>query len=79
MEKFDGYLFSKLANIGTKSEGPKYFLQYFDYNEGVVEKKVELFEKDPTLHKFLNKKVTIVGKLSHDGIMYDKIMDYEEK
>ncbi|MDD3592644.1 MAG: hypothetical protein PHO65_08385 [Sulfurovum sp.] len=76
MEKFDGYLFSKLDNIGSKSEGPKYFLQYFDGNESVVEKKVELFQEDPILHKFLNKKVTIIGKLSHDGIMYDKIMNY---
>lgn len=79
MEKFDGYLFSKLDNIGSRSEGPKYFLQYFDYNESIVEKKVALFQKDPTLHEFLNKKVTIVGELGHDGIIYNKIMDYEEK
>jgi hypothetical protein len=33
MERFDGYLFSKLHLIGSKSEGPTYFLQQFDYKE----------------------------------------------
>lgn len=77
MERFDGYMFSKLDNIGSKSEGPKYFLQHFDYSESVVEKQVNLWQEDPNLHKYLNTKVTIEGKLSSGGIMYDKIMDYK--
>ena len=76
MERFDGYLFSKLDNIWSKSEGPKYFLQQFDYKEIVVIKQVHLWEEDPNLHKFLGKKVTIEGKLSYSGIVYEKIIDY---
>ncbi len=77
MEIFDGYLFSKLDCIGSKSEGPKYFLQYFDYKEDVVMKQVHLWEEDPDLHRFLNRKVTIEGKLSSSGIFYDKIGEYK--
>ena len=76
METFDGYLFSKLDNIWSKNEGPKYFLQQFDYKEIVVIKQVHPWEEDPNLHKFLDKKVTIEGELSYSGIVYEKIMDY---
>lgn len=79
MEIFDGYLFSKLDCIGSKSEGPKYFLQYFNYLEDVVEKQAHLWEEDPNLHQYLNKKVTIEGKLSSGGIMYDAISEYKPK
>lgn len=79
MEIFDGYLFSKLDCIGSRSEGPKYFLQYLDYKEDVVVKRVHLWEEDPDLHKFLNKKVTIEGRLSVKGIFYDKISEYKPR
>ena len=79
MEIFDGYLFSKLDCIGSRSEGPKYFLQYLDYKEDVVVKRVHLWEEDPDLHKFLNKKVTIEGRLSARGIFYDKISEYKPR
>lgn len=79
MEIFDGYLFSKLDCIGSKSEGPKYFLQYFDYKENVVIKQAHLWEEDPNLHRYLNKKVTIEGKLSYSGIIYEKINEYRPK
>ena len=76
MEKFDGYLFSKLHLIGSKSEGPAYFLQQFDYKEIVVIKHANLWQEDPVLHKCLGKKVTVEGKMSSSGIVYEKIMDY---
>jgi hypothetical protein len=70
---FNGYLFSKLAAIGTKSEGPKYFLQQADYHELVVCKKVEHWQKDPVLHPHLDFKVVIEGELLPDGIHYVSI------
>ena len=73
MKRFENYLFSKLENIGSKNEGPKYFLQLFDYKEIVVIKQVQLWQQDPKLHKFLNKKVTIGGELSPGGIIYERI------
>jgi hypothetical protein len=77
MEKYNGFLFSKLTEIGSKSEGPTYFLQQFDYKEIKVIKKVPLWKEDPSLQKFLGKKVTIEGKMSNLGIVYEKIMDYK--
>ena len=79
MERFDGYLFSKLHLIGSKSEGPTYFLQQFDYKEYKVIKHAQLWEEDPELHKFLARKVTIEGAMSYSGIVYEKIMDYVHK
>ena len=76
-KKFDGYLFSKLNAIGTRSEGPAYFLQQFDYKEYPVIKKVPLWELDPKLHKYLDRKVTIQGKLTSSGIEYKSIALYK--
>jgi len=73
MARFDGYLFSKLHLIGSKSEGPIYILQHWDYTENLVIKKAMLWQEDPNLHKFLDKKVTIEGAFGQDGIRYDKI------
>jgi hypothetical protein len=61
MARFDGYLFSKLALIGTKSEGPSYFLQQWDYREIPVVKRSFPWKPDPELHRFLDRKVTIWG------------------
>jgi len=73
MARFDGYLFSKLHLIGTKSEGPFYILQRWDYSEHPVIKKAMPWQEDPNLHKFLDKKVTIEGAFGQDGIRYEKI------
>lgn len=75
MARFDGYLFSKLHLIGTRSEGPIYLLQHWDYSENPVIKQTELWQEDPNLHKFLGKKVTIDGAFGQDGIRYDQISD----
>ena len=77
MERFDGYLFSKLHLIGSKSEGPTYFLQQFDYKEYEVIKHAHLWKEDPELHKFLARKVTIEGAMSFNGIVYKNIMEYK--
>lgn len=73
MKKFDGYLFSKLDKIGSRSEGPVYILQQWDSKEISVVKKVELWKKDTVLHKYLGKKVTIEGVLREKKIHYEKI------
>lgn len=76
-KRFDGYLFSKLALIGSKSEGPQYMLQQWDYKEIRVIKKVHLWQNDPNLHKFLGKRVTIIGFFSHEGIEYESITELQ--
>lgn len=73
MDRFDGYLFSKLHLIGSKSEGPIYILQRWDYSEHQVIKKTMPWQEDPNLHKFLDKKVTIEGAFGQDGIRYETI------
>lgn len=77
MQRFDGYLFAKLALIGSKSEGPAYILQQWDYKEIPVIKKVNLWQKDPVLHKFLAEKVTITGSMTGEGIEYRKIKEIQ--
>lgn len=76
MERYDGFLFSKLRHIGSKSEGPDYFLQQFDYKELPVLKKVLLWQQDPELQKFIAGKVIIHGKMNSGGICYETIEDY---
>jgi len=75
MQRFDGYLFAKLLLIGSYSEGPGYILQQWDYKELPVIKKVYPWEEDPELHKFLAKKVTIMGKMMEEGIEYKEITE----
>jgi hypothetical protein len=75
MARFDGYLFSKLHLIGSKSEGPIYILQRWDYSEDPVIKNAMPWQEDDGLHKFLGKKVTIAGTFGQDGIRYEKISD----
>jgi hypothetical protein len=77
MARFDGYLFSKLHLIGSKSEGPTYILQQWDYSEIPVVKKVMPWKEDPKLHEFLARKVTIKGKFGPEGIAYDEIRDLQ--
>ncbi len=77
MSKFNGFIFSKLHLIGSKSEGPSYFLQQSDFNEILIEKQAELWEEDPALQKVLGTKVTVTGELSSEGkLQYNKITHY---
>ncbi len=76
-KNFPGYLFAKLFLIGSKSEGPAYFLQQWDYREFPVVKKVHPWEEDPELHKFLAKKVTLEGTMTEEGIQYNKITELQ--
>ena len=79
MKKFHGFLFSKLANIGYKLEGPQYGLQQFDKSELVVAKKTALWQADPKLQEKLATKVTITGELVGEEIQYSSIEPYIQK
>ncbi|MEZ5534876.1 MAG: hypothetical protein R3F02_04560 [Thiolinea sp.] len=79
MKKIDGYLFAKLANIGSRSEGPVYYLQQFDYTELQVVKQVNLWEEDPVLQPLLAGKVTIDGEVHPDGIVYEQVRPYQSE
>jgi hypothetical protein len=76
MDKFDGYLFAKLKDIGSWSEGPQYFLQLFDYDEIPIIKHVDPWEDDPELHSFLGSKVSIQGELDGNSIAYENIVKF---
>ena len=73
MKVLDGFLFSKLANIGSRSEGPEYFLQEFDLKEIPIVKKAHLWEEDRVLQKHLATKVTIRGRLVDGHLHYEEI------
>ena len=80
MKEISGFLFSKLGRIGTRSEGPDYFLQQFDRSKSpIVEKvipihkEVHLFEKDPILQKYLAMEVAIDGRILDGYLHYKEI------
>ncbi|WP_339136528.1 MAG: hypothetical protein WGN25_01430 [Candidatus Electrothrix sp. GW3-4] len=76
MSAFHGFIFSKLHLIGSKSEGPSYFLQQFDYSEIPLEKQAQLWAEDPTLQKALGSKITVSGEIAGGKLRYDKIKPY---
>ena len=68
MDEIRGVLFTLVEGKETLSEGPTYFIKLLDeykdkWSEIPVRKKTELWEEDPELHKFLNKKVLITGDI----------------
>lgn len=76
MKNLNGFVFSKLGLIGSKSEGPIYFLQEFNYNEIEIVKKTNLWEEDMVIQSNLGKKVTIRGTVVDEKIVYEKISLY---
>jgi len=68
MDEITGILYAKTAGVGTLSEGPTYFIKPLDdyanrWSEIIVRKKTHLWENDPVLHKFIDKKVLILGEI----------------
>ncbi len=70
---YSGYLFCKLDNIGTKSEGRSYYLQQWDDSEVHIIKDGILWQSDPQLDEHLNTKVTITGTMEGGQLRYTKI------
>ena len=86
MNEIRGTLFAIIKGKGTKSEGPEYFIKPLDdykdrWSEILVRKKTHMWEKDPELHKFLNKKVLIIGEIietkSTITVDYSKVKQIE--
>ena len=81
MSLFKGFVYSKLHSMGTRSEGPAYFLEVYppeprDYR--IVYKDCFLWQDDPELHKFLAKKVKIDGDLNTENPDILKIKTIEQ-
>lgn len=86
MSEIRGTLFAIIKGKGTRSEGPEYFIKPLDdykdrWSEILVRKKTHMWEKDPELHKFLNKKVLIIGEIietkSTITVDYSKVKQIE--
>ncbi len=86
MDEIRGILFSIIKGKGTISEGPEYFIKPIDdyknrWSEILVRKKTHRWEKDPELHKFLDKKVLIIGEIietkSTITVDYSKVRQIE--
>lgn len=77
MSEFHGFLFSKLHSIGSRSEGPTYFLQQFDGKDLEIKKKAEAWEQDPALQKYLGSKITVNGTLVEGRLQYEQISEYK--
>ncbi len=81
--KFEGYCFAKLNAIGTKSEGPLYFLQLYSGKEVLILKKAKPWQNDPFLHSSLGEKIVVyesrrksdLEKVLPEGIDYGKILN----
>ena len=68
MGEITGILSAKTVGVGTLSEGPKYSIKPLDdyanrWSEILVRKKTHLWENDPVLHKYIDKKVIILGEI----------------
>lgn len=68
MDEISGILSAEIVAKGTKSEGPKYYLQPLDdyatrWSKILVRKQVNLWQNDPVLHKFIDKRVLILGEI----------------
>ena len=68
MNEIRGILYSIIRRKGTRSEGPEYYIKPLDdykkrWSEVLIRKKTHLWEKDPELHKFIDKKVIITGDI----------------
>ena len=65
MNGIRGIIIAKIKGKGTRSEGPEYYIKPLDdyknrWIEVLVRKKTQMWEEDPVLHNFLDKKVLII-------------------
>ena len=72
IESYIGYLFSRTERIGTRSEGPEYYLRIDDKEIHVI-KNANLWEEDPLLQKMIDRKVWISGNLVDGELFYEEI------
>jgi hypothetical protein len=77
MTTYYGWLFSKLDRIGSRSEGPEYFLQGQDYSVIRVIKKTYPWVNDKNLHQRLGSIVAITGTGHIGGLEYESVEEIE--
>jgi|GEM_PF-5853860 len=73
VEHYTGYLTSRMERVGTRSEGPEYYLETIDGRMIHVVKNANLWEEDPALQKYVGKKVWIGGSLANKELYYTEI------
>lgn len=61
VQTLHGFLFAKLAAIGSRSETPIYYLQHFDDSEQRIAIDARPFNDEPKLRPHLATKVTVTG------------------
>jgi len=71
--KYEGFIFTKLGSIGTRSEGPEYYIQLYNYKEIHIIKNGITFQSDKVLDKFVGKKAIIEGEMFEGQLRYTKI------
>lgn len=63
-----GKLISRLSGLGTKSEGPEYFIvptdKYEKWGEILIWTNVMMWMKDPVLHELIGEEVTLQGEIT---------------
>ena len=77
LKEYIGILISKKERIGTKSEGPEYYIELeepndFGQTELAIRKEVHLWQEDPILHRYVGQKVQLEGEP-----IYTKIVKFE--
>lgn len=67
IKNYFGILISKTERIGTRSEGPEYYIKleepnHFGQTELAIRKEVHLWQEDPVLHPLIGQKVLLEGE-----------------
>jgi len=73
-ETINGYLFSKLKAIASKSEESMYFIQKFNNAEVEIQKHAAQYQDDSALRALLGTKVTITGKMEGKVFSYKSVI-----
>jgi hypothetical protein len=73
VQTLHGFLFAKLAAIGSRSETPLYYLQQLDDSERRVAVNAKPFQDEPMLRPYLGTKVTVTGTSGADYFQIDSI------
>lgn len=79
MEKFTGFIYSRLERIKSKSQGPEYFLQIGEKigTDIPIQKNTHLWEVDPELQQHLACIVAINGEIVDKKLAYKTIVNTE--
>ena len=77
--KFGGLVFVKHDRIGTRSEGPEYYLQTKDSEFHLIYNRELLFRPDYYLEFFCRKMVEVTGTLDENDIQVENISEVCEQ